>query len=317
MMETCNRGEDHRVGEGHQHVSAAHAGSAHKGRLIAAAGLVGGFFFVELVAGLLTGSLALLSDAAHMFTDVLGLGMALAAIQAASVGSRSSSRTFGWYRLEILAALANAVLLFSVAVWILFEAVARFGDPPEVAGGPLLVVAVLGLAINLVAFQLLRGAAQESLNVEGAYLEVLADTLGSVGVIVAALVIQTTGWYLVDPIFGVGIGLFVLPRTYRLGRKALRVLLQEAPPGMDLDQVTAELEGLDGVAGVHDLHVWTLTSGMDVATAHLRLTEGADGHAVLHDAGHLLREGHAIAHATLQVETADHAECDTCEELSW
>ena len=174
----------------HEHLSAATAGGAHKGKLLLATALVGGFFLVELVGGLLTNSLALLSDAAHMFTDVLGLGMALAAIHAASRSRGNPQQTFGLYRFEILAALANAVLLFGVAIYILVEAIQRFGEPPEVLAAPLLVVAVLGLVVNLIAFALLRSAATESINVEGAYLEVLADTLGSVGVIAAAIIIQ-------------------------------------------------------------------------------------------------------------------------------
>ena len=258
-------------GHDHEHLSAATAGDAHKGKLLAATGLVGGFFVVELVGGLLTNSLALLSDAAHMFTDVLGLGMALAAIQAASIGTRNRQRTFGLYRLEILAALANAVLLFGVAIYILIEAVRRFGDPPEVLGGPLLVVAVVGLIVNLIAFALLRSAAPDSLNLEGAYLEVLADTLGSVGVIIAAVVIQLTGFALIDPIFAVCIGLFVLPRTWRLGGKALRILTQQAPPHLDVEVILADLGAVAGVADVHDLHgVGVVAVGdEDVRAGHL------------------------------------------------
>ncbi len=298
----------------HEHLSAATAGAAHKPKLVAATALIGGFFLVELIGGLVTNSLALLSDAAHMFTDVLGLGMALAAIQAASSNRRHPQRTFGLYRLEIFAALANAVLLFGVAIYIIVEAVRRFGDPPEVLATPLLVVAVIGLLVNLVAFALLRSAAAESLNLEGAYLEVLADTLGSVGVIVAAVVIQLTGFTLIDPIFAVAIGVFVLPRTWRLGGKALRILAQQAPTHLDVNALGEELRGLEGVADVHDLHVWTLTSGMDVVTAHLLAAEGHETHDVLHRARALLHDGHHIAHATLQVEAPAHAECADCAE---
>ncbi|WP_341252958.1 cation diffusion facilitator family transporter [Euzebya pacifica] len=301
-------------GHDHEHLSAATAGDAHKGKLLAATGLVGGFFVVELVGGLLTNSLALLSDAAHMFTDVLGLGMALAAIQAASIGTRNRQRTFGLYRLEILAALANAVLLFGVAIYILIEAVRRFGDPPEVLGGPLLVVAVVGLIVNLIAFALLRSAAPDSLNLEGAYLEVLADTLGSVGVIIAAVVIQLTGFALIDPIFAVCIGLFVLPRTWRLGGKALRILTQQAPPHLDVEVILADLGAVAGVADVHDLHVWTLTSGMEVASAHVLVADGHDTHTVLHAARSVLHDIHGVGHATLQVESDAHAACDDCPE---
>jgi cobalt-zinc-cadmium efflux system protein len=308
------------VAEEHGHGSAAtaqRAGSAYKRRLFAAFLLIGGFFVVELVGGLLTNSLALLSDAGHMFTDVVGLGMALAAIQVASAVGAHRQRTFGLYRLEILAALANAVLLFGVAIWIIWEAVQRFSDPPEVLATPMLVVAVIGLAVNLVAFWMLRDGARESLNVEGAYLEVLADTLGSVGVIVAAVVIQVTGFVRIDAIFGVAIGLFVLPRTWRLGRKALRILTQAAPDHIDVDEVRDALLRTDGVTGTHDLHVWTLTSGMEVASAHVVLAPGADVHAVLDRARRLLHDRFGVEHATIQVEPADHENCNDCTELVW
>jgi cobalt-zinc-cadmium efflux system protein len=307
-------------GHDHQHASGAtaeRAGAAYRRRLLAAFVLIGLFFGVELVGGLLTNSLALLSDAGHMFTDVLGLGMALAAIQLATSTARSSTRTFGLYRLEILAALANAVLLFAVALYILVEAMQRFSDPPEVLGTPMLVVAVIGLLVNLVAFWLLREGAAESINVEGAYLEVLADTLGSVAVIVAAVVIELTGFTLVDPIFGVLIGGFVLPRTWRLGRRAVRILIQAAPDHVDVEQLTDDLEELPGVASIHDLHVWTLASGMDVVSVHLRLgTDADDGHVVLDQARAVLAD-HGVDHATVQVEPADHAGCDDCDQRSW
>lgn len=309
------------MAEGHDHAgglaSGLSAGSAYRRRLLLSFVLIGGFFFVELVGGLLTNSLALLSDAGHMFTDVVGLGMALAAIQVASASTGGRQRTFGLYRLEILAALANAVLLFAVALWIVWEAVQRFSDPPEVLGLPMLVVAVLGLVVNLVAFALLRGGAKQSVNLEGAYLEVLADTLGSVGVIVAAVVIEVTGFTLVDPIFGVVIGLFVLPRTWRLGRRSLRILTQAAPDDIDVDRVRRRLTGLEGVVDVHDLHVWTLTSGMDVASAHVVVTAGADPHATLHTARQVLRDDFGVSHATVQVEPSEHAGCDGCDEMAW
>ena len=310
------------MGADHDHVSAAeavHAGAAYRRRLFISFVLIGVFFVVELVGGLLTNSLALLSDAGHMLTDVLGLGMALAAIQAARREDLASNRTFGLYRLEILAALANAVLLFGVAIYILYEAITRLSEPPEVLGTPMLVVAVIGLIINLIVFWILREGAKESLNVEGAYLEVLADTLGSVGVIAAALIIEFTGFMLIDPIFGVGIGLFVLPRTWRLGRRALRILIQAAPEDVDVDAIQLSLERLPDVIAVHDLHVWTLTSGMDVASVHLQLapdTDPANHHTVLDGAREVLRDQHGLAHATVQIDPDDH-DCDDLQELSW
>jgi cobalt-zinc-cadmium efflux system protein len=302
-------------GDHHDHSHGSiRAGVKYQGRLAAAFGLLAVFMVVEVVAGLATQSLALLSDAGHMLTDVIGLGMSLAAIQLASRGTDRRHRTFGLYRLEILAALANAVLLIGVAIYIVIEAVGRFGDPPEVLAGPMLVVAVLGLAANLVAYGLLREGAKESLNVEGAYLEVLADTFGSVAVIVAAIVIELTGWGWVDPAVGIAIGVWILPRTWRLGARAVRILVQAAPPGTDLDAIEAGLAGIAGVVDVHDLHVWTLTSDMDVASAHVMVRTGTDTHAVLDQARSLLRDEHHIDHATLQIEPDTHTGCD---EVAW
>jgi cobalt-zinc-cadmium efflux system protein len=303
-------------GHGHSHGAAAvRAGARHKGRLLAALAVLSVVTVVQVGAGLATRSLALLSDAGHMLTDVSGLGMALAAIHVADRDqSAANHRTFGLYRLEILAALANAVLLFGVAAYVVVEAVRRFGDAPDVLAGPMLVVAIVGLAANVVAFALLRQGSSESLNVEGAYLEVLSDLLGSIGVIVAAVVLAVTGWGWVDPVVGVGIGLFILPRAWRLGAQAVRILVQAAPPGTDLDGMEAELRRLDGVVDVHDLHVWTLTSEMDVASAHLMVCAGTDSHGVLDRARDVLRDGYGIAHATLQVEPDTHRGCD---EVTW
>jgi cobalt-zinc-cadmium efflux system protein len=266
------------------------------------------------VAGLVTDSLALISDAGHMATDALGLGMALAAIHAASHARTDGSRTFGLYRLEILAALANAVLLFGVAGYVLFEAFARLGDPPHVESLPVFVVGVLGLGVNVIAFLLLRAGAAESLNVRGAYLEVVSDALGSIGVIVGAVVMGLTGWGWVDPVVAAAIGVFILPRAWRLGREAVRVLVQAAPPGVDLAGVRADLSGIPGVVDVHDLHVWTLTSDMEVASAHVMVSAGTDTHAVLDQARHVLVDRHRLHHATLQVEPDDHRGCD---EVTW
>ena len=254
-----------------------------------------------------------------MLTDVIGLGMALAAIQLASrfargESSTSSSHTFGLYRLEILAAFVNALLLFGVAVWVLYEAAQRVFDDPEVLGVPMLVVAIIGLVINIIAFLLLREGSKESLNVEGAYLEVLADMVGSVGVIIAAILLQVFGWTWVDPVIGAVIGLWILPRTFRLGRRAVRILLQAAPDHVDVDGLVADLEQIDGVVDVHDVHVWTLTSEMDAASAHISIKTGADSHHVLDRARELVSTRHGIDHGTFQVEPDSH---HGCEELTW
>lgn len=298
----------------HSHGSPVRAGSRYKTRLVWVFGLVLLFMVIEVVAGFLTNSLALISDAGHMATDALGLGMALAAIVAADNATNSGHRTYGLYRLEILAALANAVLLFAVAGYVLYEAVQRFQEPPAILSGPMLVVAIAGLGVNIVGWWLLRKGAQESINVEGAYVEVIADLIGSVGVIAAALIIRFTGWPYADPLLAAAIGVFILPRAWRLGRKAVRILVQAAPIDLEISELRARLVGIEGVKDVHDLHVWTLTSDMDVASVHLMTTPQADAHSVLDRARDLLRDEYGIAHATLQVEPESHA---GCAELAW
>ena len=305
-------GYGHAESHGHSH-AAIRSGERYKGRLAAAFALLFVFMVVEVVAGLATNSLALLSDAGHMVTDVLGLGMALAAIQLATRGSRRRHHTFGLYRLEILAAFVNALLLFGVAIYVLIEAARRLAGDAEVLSRPMLAVAVAGLAANLVAFGLLRRGASENLNVEGAYLEVLADTLGSVGVIVAAIVLEVFGWGWVDPIVGAAIGLWILPRTWRLGRQAVRILLEAAPPGIDPAAVEGDLSRIIGVAGVHDVHIWTLTSEMETASAHLEVAPGVDGGTVLAQARTVLRDNYGITHATVQVEGGG----NDCGECRW
>jgi cobalt-zinc-cadmium efflux system protein len=308
---------DHGHAHGHTHdhgAAARSAGAEHASRLWIAFALVVAFLFVQVAVGLATSSLALLSDAGHMATDALGLGMALAAITLARRRSHASHRTFGWYRLEILAALANAVLLLAVAAWAVIEAIRRLDDPPQIDGPVVFAVGALGLAVNVVAFLLLRAGSKESLNVEGAYLEVLADLIGSVAVIVGAVIIWTTGWAWVDAVLGAAIGLWIVPRAWRLGGQALRILTQAAAPHLDPAAITRDLGTIPNVDDVHDVHVWTLTSGMDVATAHLRVSDPAAGHQVLDDARELLRTRHGIAHATMQVEPADHTGCD---EVPW
>lgn len=288
---------------GHDHAPAISASGRHKRPLAIALLLTSAYMVVEVVVGLGIGSLALVSDAGHMLTDVAGIGMALAAIQVAQT-KRSPQATFGLYRLEVLAALANTVLLFAVAAYVLVEAWQRFREPADVPGGWLLAVAAVGLAVNVVSFALLRRGAGDSMNVRGAFLEVLSDLVGSVGVIVAGIVVITTGWAYADPIVGVAIGLFILPRAYRLGRDALRVLLQVAPRDVEVETVRRDLLAVPGVSGVHDLHVWTLTSGVVVATAHLDVASGGETGTVIRDATRLLEDAHGVHHATLQAEPA-------------
>lgn len=302
------------MGHGHGH-PATSASGRYVGRLAAAFAITATFMVVEVTAGIATSSLALISDGAHMVTDVIGVGLALAAILAAKRARRRPSRTFGLYRAEVLAALANAVLLFGAAAYVLSEAVRRFSDPPQVPGLTVVVVALLGLAANVGAFLLLRKGSAESLNIRGAYLEVLADLVGSLGVLVSGAVILLFGWAYADPIIGVAIGLFVLPRTWTLARRSLRILFQHAPERVDVDGLTAAVCALPGVREVHDVHVWTLTSGMEVASAHLTVAPGTDQDEVLRAAQAMLAADFHIEHATLQVETK--ATASSCHELHW
>lgn len=299
---------------GHHHGGVARSATRHVGPLRLALILLAGFLVVQVIVGVVTGSLAVLSDAGHMATDVFGLAMALAAISAASRASRDGSRTFGLYRLEILAALANAVLLIGVGVYVIVEAIRRLDDPHKVSSGAVFVVGVAGLAVNVAAFLLLRRGASENLNVRGAYLEVVSDTLGSVGVIASAVLTAIAGWRWVDPVVGAAIGVFILPRAVRLGRDALHVLVQAAPHGMNVDDVRTTLLGIDGVTDVHDVHVWTLTSEMDVLTAHLVVTDAATVQRVLDDGRRVLADRFGLDHATLQVEVGP---VSHCQEMSW
>lgn len=302
-------------GHDHPHVHAS-AGSRHVGRLTLACGLIAGMLVIELVAAWITGSLSLLSDAGHLATDLAGLLVALAAIRIAAAARPTRSLTYGWHRLEILAALGNSLLLLGIAGYVAFEGVRRLGQPPELAGLPLVVVAAVGLTVNLVTARLLREGAAESLNLEGARLEVLADAVGSLAVLVAGVVIVLTGWTPIDALVALGVAAWVLPRALRLGYRALRVLVQAAPPDLDLDTVTTELRALPGVADVHDLHVWTLTSGVDVASVHVRLTDGADAHEALHAVEDALRIGHAVARTTVQLEPWSHDVCSPSPDAS-
>lgn len=281
----------------------------HSKRLWWALGLTSTFLIIEVIGGLLTQSLALLSDAAHMFTDTAALAIALAAIQIAKRPA-DQKRTFGYHRFEILAAAFNALLLFAVAFYILYEAWQRISQPAEIQSSGMLVIAVIGLGINLLAMYLLVGGQKDSLNVKGAYLEVLSDALGSVGVIIGALIIMFTGWQWVDSIIAVAIGFWVLPRTWVLLRDSLNILLEGVPANVDLDKISTDLSQLEGVQGVHDLHVWALTSGKSSLTAHL-VVPTHDTQAVLAAARELLAHQHQLHHVTLQCEREP---CDMAHE---
>ncbi|MFF8325457.1 cation diffusion facilitator family transporter [Rhodococcus qingshengii] len=308
------------MSHGHGHgISPAEAATSNSGKhvnkLWIAAGLGLVTFVLQVTVGLFTSSLALLSDSAHVFTDIFGIFMALAAILVAQRAARRTDRTFGMYRTEVFAALANAILLFAVAGWVLYEAASRFTDPPEVPGLPVATVAVVGLAMNVIAFLMLRSGAKESINIRGAYLEVMADMVGSIGVLVSGLVTLAFGWRYADPVIGVAIGLFVLPRAFNLGRHAVRILLQQAPDRIDVTSIIEKINALPGVVDAHDLHVWTLTSGMEVASVHVTAVSDADPTTVLAATRTLLAEVFELGHATVQVELQ--GSDGKCAELAW
>lgn len=266
-----------------------------------ALGLTSTFMIAEVIGGLVTGSLALISDAAHMFTDTAALAIAVAAIRVAKRPA-DSLRTFGYHRFEILAAAFNALLLFGVAIYILVEAYQRFKNPPEIQTGPLMVIAVLGLVINLISMRLLSSSKDDSLNVKGAYLEVWSDMLGSVGVIVGAVVIRYTGWAWVDPLLAVVIGLWILPRTWVLLKDSLNILLEGVPQGIKIPEVMAAMTAVPGVQSVHDLHVWALTSGKSALTAHVVYQEDVMPESLLRPLQEMLAKHFQVLHTTLQME---------------
>ncbi|MFH8840383.1 cation diffusion facilitator family transporter [Streptomyces sp. NPDC017868] len=303
-------GHDH----GHSHGGPPPTGTAaaaYRNRLRIALGITLSVMVIEIIGGLVADSLALIADAAHMATDAVGLAMALLAIHFAN-RPPTENRTFGYARAEILAALANCLLLLVVGGYVLYEAIQRFIEPAETKGGLAIAFAVIGLVANMVSLSLLVRGQKESLNVRGAYLEVLADALGSVTVIVASGIILATGWQYADPIASIVIGLMIVPRTVKLLRETLDVLLEAAPKGVDMADVRAHILALPGVEGVHDLHAWTITSGMPVLSAHVVVDQEAldsVGHEkMLHDLQGCLGSHFDVEHCTFQLEPVGHAE---------
>jgi cobalt-zinc-cadmium efflux system protein len=279
-----------------------HAHGGEKKALATALVLVLGFAGVEAGAGLVSGSLALLADAAHMLSDALALGLA---VFAAWLSHRPATpdRSFGWRRAEVLAALANALVLVALGAWIVWAAIGRFSDPPSVTGGWVLATGAAGLLVNLAAARVLHGAGS-GLNVRAAMLHVLADLASSAGVVVAGLVVLATGWAYADPIAAIVIGVLVVLSTGSVLRETVGVLLEAAPAGMDAREVGAAIAATDGVVGVHDLHLWTITSGFPALSAHVLVAAGADCHAIRRELEVLLRDRFALTHTTLQVEHA-------------
>jgi cobalt-zinc-cadmium efflux system protein len=287
------------MGAGHNHTPAETDDSRMIPRMIMAAAILAAFFVVELTTSLLINSMALLADAGHMLTDVVAVFMGLAAVTLARRGSSSPARTYGWHRAEVFTAVANAALLIGVALFILYEAIERLKEPVSVPGAPMIVVALAGLAANLVVALLLRSHSSQSLAVKGAYMEVVADSVGSLGVLIAGVVTVTTHWPYADVVVAVLVALWVLPRAISLARDALRILSESSPTHIDVEELRSALGAVNGVTEVHDLHVWTLSPGKDMCTAHL--TSDGDSARVLHDARAVL-SARGLDHATVQIE---------------
>lgn len=297
------------MGAGHSHGSA----DTRASRMITASAILGVFFVIELTTALIIGSLALLADATHMLTDLVALFMGLTAVLLARRGSKSAARTYGWHRAEVFTAVANAVLLLGVAAFIVYEAIERLGEPQQVPGWPMILVALLALGANVAVVLLLRSHSESSLAVKGAYMEVVADAVSSVGVLIAGIVTVTTHWPYADTVVAVLVALWVLPRAIALARAALRILSESSPKHIDVDELRTALAGVDGVTEVHDLHVWTLVPGKDMATAHLATNGTSD--RVLEDAQAILAE-RGLAHATVQVEPpGSAADCPAQNDL--
>ncbi|UGY94521.1 cation diffusion facilitator family transporter [Streptomyces gobiensis] len=304
------------MGAGHDHggprpLANGTAAAAYKGRLRITLAIALTLLLAEIIGAWLTGSLALLADAGHVATDVIGIGMALVAIHFANRPT-SAHRTFGFARIEILAALLNCLLLLGVGGYILIEAVDRLRNPTDVPGGLTVLFGVIGLALNSVSLSLLMRGQRESLNVRGAFLEVMADALGSLAVVIAALVILLTGWTQADPIASLVIAVMIVPRTVKLAREALDVLLEAAPKDVDIAEVRQHILEVPGVEGLHDLHIWTITSGMPVLSVHVVVSQevlDSVGHErILHELQDCLGDHFAVTHCTFQLEPHGHAE---------
>lgn len=301
------------VTQGHSHADGhAHSGSvsgrATSGRrLTVVLVLSAGYMIAELVGGLWTGSLALLADAGHMLSDVGALGLSLFAMWVAR-RPPTPRKTYGYYRAEILAAVVNAATLIAVSIFIFVEAYRRFRDPPEVQGGVMFAIAAGGLAVNLAGAWVLHGGRDESLNMRGAWLHVLADALGSVGAIAAGVLIWAFDWHWADPVTSVLIGLLVAYSSWRLLAEAVGVLMEFAPRGIDVDRVRDAVLAVPGVVAMHDLHVWTITSGRVSLSAHVVSTSNGHQPALLKHIRERLREEFGITHVTIQLEPEEFEE---------
>ncbi len=288
-------------------MEATSASYQNKGKLKLVLGLTLTYLAAEVVGGILTNSLALLADAGHMLTDVGGLAFALIAINIAQ-RSATDKRTYGYYRAEILAALANAVILIFISIYILYEAVKRFQSPPEVSSKNMLIVATIGLAVNIAGMLILRKSSKQSLNMKGAYFEVLSDMLTSIGVIAAAIIMISTGWYYADPILSAIIGLFILPRTWILLKDAIGVLLEGVPSDISIPELKKAMEQIPGIVSMHDLHVWALTSGLNALSVHVVINKESIPDEMIKLINDKIINDFPISHTTIQIEGKNYKE---------
>ncbi|MCT1531936.1 MULTISPECIES: cation diffusion facilitator family transporter [Bacteroidota] len=288
-------------------INTVSASGKHKKSLLIVLCLSGSYMIAEVIGGFATKSLALLADAAHMMTDVVGLFLAYMAIK---IGEKkaNSKKTFGYYRTEILAAVINAVILLGISVYVLFEAYQRFKNPPEVQSGAMMIVAGIGLVVNIVGIFIIRKGSDESLNMKGAYFEVLSDALTSVGVMIAGIIMLTTGWYYADPLISAAIGLLIFPRTWRLLKEAVNVLLEGTPKDVNIEELRKSLESVQGVKKLHDLHVWSLTSGLNAMSSHVIAEHSEDLNVLLKTLSDKATTEFKISHTTFQIETEGHQE---------
>ena len=305
---------DHKHDDGHKHSSShPHShGDARKlsrKRLLAVLALTGSFMIAEAIAGFITGSLSLIADAGHMLGDVAALSLAVIAGWL-SAKPASASRTYGYHRSEILAALANSVLMVLISIFVFIEAIGRLTNPPEVHSVPMLIVASLGLCVNIFSMRLLTSSADKSLNARAAYLEVFSDMIASVGVVAAAVIMMTTGWYMADPLLSGTLAIFILWRTWGLLKESIDILMENAPAHVHLDELSKEIGAIPGVVSVHDLHVWTITSGMISMSGHVSIDDTAESSTVLNQIKTLLNNKYEIKHSTIQLETAGSTSCN-------
>jgi cobalt-zinc-cadmium efflux system protein len=295
--------------QNHTHEHNHRPGSRH---LIIVLSITAAYMLAEFLGGILTNSLALLADAGHMLSDVGSMMLAVIAMRFASK-PRTASMTYGYFRAEILAAMANGITLVVVAIVIVYQAVMRLQAPPEVRSGPMLAIATVGLLVNLAGAWILFGKKDENLNVRGAFLHVLADALGSVGAIAAGVAMLVAGWYLADPIVSMFVALLILLSSGRLLKESVKILMEGAPSHVDMQELEATIRSVPGINDVHDLHVWTVTSGFDAVSVHIGVTNCdtmADGQQLLTRLRYLIKERHGIHHTTIQLECPPH--CSGC-----